>query len=46
MNVWNSATKFCRNRAVLTSVTSPSAVTRSGVKWMYASGAVICGELQ
>jgi hypothetical protein len=32
MNSRNSAMNFCRNRAVLTSVTSPSSVTRSGVR--------------
>ena len=46
MNVPNSAMNFCKNRAVLASVTFPSSVTTPGVTWMYASGVVICGELQ
>lgn len=37
---------FCKNRAVLASVTSPSPVITPGVRWMYASGVVIWGELQ
>ena len=35
-----------RNSSVFSFVTSPCAVMRPGVNWMYASGALICGELQ
>ncbi len=46
MNVRNSSRKRRRNSAVLTSVTSPASVNRPDVKWTYASGWLICGELQ